>query len=133
MEKKERFEEIWNNINQNSMEFMDANFGLIAPILIRPLVTSLQQEKKLEIGIFEDGAEKGSNIKYSKSNHLKRLELRYKKDSSYQLVLNIYNAENTYSYYYKLTWEDIGMIPYHIHSSMREVEKTSEPKFLVIT
>ena len=133
MKQKEKNNEVWDNINQNSIEFMEKNFEFAAPVLIKHLIASVSNEKKFEIGIFEDKLEKGSSIIYNKSNNIKKLELRCLNISTFQLVLYIYKGDKTFTYNYKLTWEDTDIIPYNIQSLMKEVGKLNTPKYFIIT
>jgi hypothetical protein len=69
MNQKEKKKEVWYCINQNSIEFMETNFEFVAPVLIKHLFTSVNNEKKFEIEIFEDKLENSSRIIYNKSNN----------------------------------------------------------------
>jgi len=128
MNTKEQLNKIWISINKNSLEYLNDSFHQIAPFLVEFLVQSKLEEDEFEVGTFEDGRQQGSLISFINPNSEKQLEIRYKKNSTYELLLFIYkdNGE-TFVYRYKITDEEISVIPTAIRLLMEKVKQLNEP------
>jgi hypothetical protein len=128
MNTKEKPNEIWNSIDKYSVEFLNENFEYVAPFLIEYLIQTKIAEDNFETGTLEVLHQKGSVISIENADGQKRLEIRCKKKSSYDLFLFIYedNGE-THVYRHRMTDEEINFVPPPVRLLMERVRRTGEP------
>lgn len=128
MELKQECNKVWNNISKNSLDFLNENFENIAPFLLKLMSFFMEIVDEFEIGVYEDRLLKGATIIYCLSNNEKQLELRCRKNLTYELLLSIYadNGDLT-SYRHKLENLEIETIPAEIRSLMEKVIEINEP------
>ena len=129
---KLKLHEIWISIDANPVIFLNDPDGhrdeKITYPLVEFLVNSILEKEKFEVGIFDDGKQKGAIIGYKEPDSQKRMEIRLKKNSSYELLLFVYDAEEKqFIYRNKLSKEEIELIPKELRDLMQKVRELDRP------
>jgi hypothetical protein len=126
MTKSETLDEIWESVN-NSDDFKN-NFENQAPKLVELLILSLLENLPINIGLFFDGNDDGASIAYDIYNTDKILELRLKRDLTFELFVALENDEEGCLDFYRycLTDDEVNIIPLGLRNLMEEVMKSEK-------
>jgi hypothetical protein len=128
-EKQERLNQLWDSIDENAIDYLDANFYEIAPRLIEFLVVSILCEEEIDIGVFMNG----SIISFDIYNTDKELLLKLNDKSQFELELSIMDYEDERrTYQYLLKESDLKIIPIGLKNIMANVAKSQESETLFI-
>jgi hypothetical protein len=123
-----KLHEYWNRLNYTLIGELQENYEKNVSAFIEILVSNLQDKETFEVGVFEDGRQKGSTIIYCETYSRKQLELRTKKTSVYELLLTLYDTEeNEIVFKHKLSSAEIDLVPGEIKRLMETVKELNQP------
>lgn len=126
MTDKQKLADLWNSIDFHSISTIKDLFEKNKDVFLEVLIDKILDKEKFEIGLFEEGRQSGSTLTYKESQ--KEIELRLKKNSSYDLIFTFEDAESEiYGFRNKLTNDEIKLIPENIQSLMYKVKEIERP------
>lgn len=133
-EKREQLNEIWDSLNESSIEYLDSEFNKIAPKLTEFLILSVLNDDEIDIGTFGDEKTEGACITYDVYNTDKMLSLKYGKNSNWGIELILYDWEGEEKkYFYPINGEEIKVIPEGLSIIMTEVAKKGRGKVIRVS
>ena len=131
--KREKLNHLWDSIGDNSIDYLNNSFKLIAPKLLEFLIVSLLNEDELDIGIFSEKSRSGAIVSYDIYNSDKQLSLKLLPKNVFKLELLIYDSDGILkTFNYKLDSIEIKMIPHGLINIMQEVLSELKSKTLKI-
>jgi hypothetical protein len=115
---------IWDNISYENPLLVQVYFEKHMKAFIKFIIEKTLEKEKFEIGIYEDGWQKGPAVQFSDNEKHKTLELRLTKNNSFEIILSIKRAdEKEQVLKHKLTAEESQLIPQHFSELMGNVKE----------
>lgn len=126
MTDKQKLESLWNSIDLKSLLTVKEIFEYNTDSLLDFLIDKTLDKEKFEIGLFEEGKHSGSSLVYKESQ--KEIELRLKKNSTYDLILTVEDAEGEiHIFRSKLSNDELKLIPENLKNLMYKVREIERP------
>lgn len=124
---QETFDQVWNAIGKDSIEYLDRHFEDISSGLVHFLIFSLLEKDEIEIGTFTDEKQKGAIVTYDIYNTDKQLNLKANTDLTFEIELFLSdNDDNEKTYRHKLSQDQVKIIPEVLKKTMIESALTEK-------
>jgi hypothetical protein len=115
---------IWDNISYENPLLVQKYFEKHMHAFIEFIITKTLEKGVVEVGTYEEGWQKGSMIRFFENENDKKLELRSKRNNSYEILLSIKRAdEKEQVVKHKLSAEEIKLIPQHFAELMQTTKE----------
>lgn len=121
---KEKLSKLWNSIDANSVASSKDLFERNVDAFIEFTIHKTLDQEKFEVGLFEEGRQSGSTLVYKDDSGQKEIELRFKKSSTYDLILTLKDSEGEiYVFRSKVGSDETKLIPEIIQNLMYKVRE----------
>ena len=127
MTAKDNLLELWSLIDPKHITASKEIFDKNTDALLEFLITRILDKDRFEIGIFKDGRHRGSLLAYNEVYNQKEIELRLKKNLSYELVLILTNDNQEAIFQHKLSQDEIKLIPEQFTRLMYNIKELERP------
>lgn len=132
-DKRKYLEEIWEQINERSIEKLDIDYGNIALKLTEFLIHSVLCDDQIDIGTFI-GKSKGACITFDVYNSEKILTLKLHTNFKWTIELQLRdNDDNLKEYIHLLTGNELKVIPEGLVELMKETVKSNKERVVSAT
>jgi len=124
MTEQEKLKSIWDNISRENPLLAQQYLKQNASAFVQYVIAVNLEKEKFEIIAYKEWWKNGSMIKFAEKDHHKKIELRMKKNNSFEIQVSIKRAdEQEQVLKHKLSDEETRLIPRELTRLMHNIKE----------